>query len=249
MKQYRKPVVLSKIVLGLFGALILIVLAQIGWGVTEVQMFERVLAGAEVSEAEAVHSDNVVMMLGLAYTLTFLMLVVFYCMYIYRANKNARALGVPNMGYSPGWTVGYFFIPILNLFRPYQAVTEIVKASDPDVSPLSDQEWKRSGSAITGWWWGMWLSAGFASNISMRLYELEINRPEIDLDALIRAKQMTMGTDGLIIISAVLAMGVVFTIESRQSKKVTQFVEHHTGPMPKMPYLPGDQYQDPRWQG
>jgi hypothetical protein len=34
------------------------------------------------------------------------------------------------MTYSSGWAVGYFFVPLLNLFRPYQVMQEIWKASE-----------------------------------------------------------------------------------------------------------------------
>ena len=46
-------------------------------------------------------------------------------MWVHRAYRNLPALGARDMAYSPGWAVGWWFIPFLNLVRPYQVVREI----------------------------------------------------------------------------------------------------------------------------
>jgi hypothetical protein len=56
-------------------------------------------------------------------------LIVLFCIWIYRANSNARQLGATDMQFSPGWSVGWYFIPIANLWKPYQAMCEIWRAS------------------------------------------------------------------------------------------------------------------------
>jgi hypothetical protein len=93
--------------------------------------------------------------------------MVLYCVWIYRANKNARALGARGMTITPGWAVGFHFIPILNLFKPYQAAKEIYQASGPDVGP---EDWQ--ASPAPGWilgWWLTWLLANFMANIDFRM--------------------------------------------------------------------------------
>lgn len=72
--------------------------------------------------------------------LIFLTLIVLFSIRIYRANLNARALGAQGMRFSPGWTVGWFFVPVMNLFRPFQAVREVWKASDPNAPERWDQK-------------------------------------------------------------------------------------------------------------
>lgn len=76
------------------------------------------------------------------------------CMFMNRSNKNARALGATDMEFTPGWTVGVWFIPIINLFRPYYAMKEIQMAS---TNPTEDQ-WKNSEpSGLLSPWWASWL--------------------------------------------------------------------------------------------
>ena len=54
---------------------------------------------------------------------------IIYLMWLHRAYQNLPALGVTKLDATPGWAVGYYFIPILNLFRPYQTMVEILRES------------------------------------------------------------------------------------------------------------------------
>ena len=77
------------------------------------------------------------------------------CWFMVRTNKNCRALGAENMKFTPGWCCGYWFIPIISWFRPYQAMKEIYKAS---VSPEGDTWTSVKRLAQFPFWWLGWLS-------------------------------------------------------------------------------------------
>ena len=91
-------------------------------------------------------------------------LVVLFCVWIYRANYNARQLGATDMQFSPGWAVGWYFIPIANLWKPYQAMCEIWQAS---ADPAHWQQQPRG--AILPLWWTFFLLSNFVGNASFRL--------------------------------------------------------------------------------
>lgn len=114
--------------------------------------------------------------IGLAMIGIFLANVVLFCMWIFRANKNARSLGGKAwMKYSPGWSVGWFFIPIANLWKPFQAMREIFNASqDPNTPDSSD-------SKIVGFWWTCWLVANFVGQFySRKVFAAETVQEVID---------------------------------------------------------------------
>lgn len=75
-------------------------------------------------------------------------------MWIYRANYNARQLGAADMRFTPGWAVGWYFIPIGWFWMPYLAMREIWRASvnpaDLGAAPVSP---------LLRWWWGLWIVA------------------------------------------------------------------------------------------
>lgn len=85
--------------------------------------------------------------------------------WIHRANFNARQLGAEGMRFTPGWAVGSYFIPIVNLWKPYQAMKEIWKASS------SPSNWQGAPSgALLGIWWFLWLLSTFANYAVLRFF-------------------------------------------------------------------------------
>ena len=73
--------------------------------------------------------------------------------WFYRSNKNTHAFGAREVS-SPRMAVIWWFIPILNLWKPYQLAQQIWKASDPLMVLSNGTEWKKSSSSdiIKIWW-------------------------------------------------------------------------------------------------
>lgn len=137
--------------------------------------------------------------------------VILFCMTVNRFNKNARALGSKGMEYSPGWTVGWFFIPIANLFKPYQAIRETYQASDPRTG---DYDWRQSQiQAPLGWWWTAWIVSNIVDNIETRLAWRQITVP-VEVSLGVSALSLV-----LTIAAGVLAICVVRAILARQEEK------------------------------
>lgn len=84
--------------------------------------------------------------------------------WIHRANWNARALGAQGMTFTPGWSVGWYFVPIANLWKPYQAMQEIWKASK------NPSAWSaETVPQLVGLWWGLWILYSLAGNTAFRI--------------------------------------------------------------------------------
>jgi len=78
--------------------------------------------------------------------------VILVLSWIYRANHNARQLGAADMRFTPGWAVGWYFIPIAWFWKPYQAMTELWRAS------VNPSDWGAVPvSPLLRWWWGLWI--------------------------------------------------------------------------------------------
>ena len=149
--------------------------------------------------------------IGILYMPVYLACVVLFCVWVYRANKNARALGAQGMEFTPGWCVGWFFVPFANLVKPFQAVREIHQASDPEANASS---WRNSHvSASIGWWWALWIGTNFLANIQTRLNFSE------EPDLLIAGSWLGVVTGVLAVPSALLAMNVVRSIHRRLEQK------------------------------
>jgi hypothetical protein len=56
--------------------------------------------------------------------------VIVACVWQHRAASAARGLGLPAT-HSPAWGVGSWFVPVVNLWMPYQAIRDCLPAADP----------------------------------------------------------------------------------------------------------------------
>lgn len=198
-----------------------------GW--LEIQLLNEMGAGATVTDAEVDANDVRQGLVGLGQLIIFLTLVVMFSIWIHRANRNARALGAERMQFTPGWCVGWFFVPIMNLFRPYQAVKEIWKASDPDWQqgrePVFhvgldgvDAPWQRADTpSVLGVWWGLWIVSGALGQASFRL---SLRAEEVE--ELLTASWMTLASDILDLPLVLAVILVVRGINERQELRRTQ---------------------------
>ena len=92
---------------------------------------------------------------------------VLFLVWMHQASKNAHALRGQGLLISPGWAVGWWFIPIASMWKPYQALTEIWRASDPAV-PAGDESWRhRAVPGTFPLWWALYLLSGLVSLVGV----------------------------------------------------------------------------------
>ncbi len=81
--------------------------------------------------------------------------------WFYRANKNIHAFGAKDVS-SPIMAVVWWFIPILDLWKPHSVAQQIWKASNPQIILSNGIEWKNSPrSNIIILWWVLFLLSIF----------------------------------------------------------------------------------------
>ena len=103
--------------------------------------------------------------IGLVQSALFIVNGILILAWIWRANANARALGARRMVFTPGWAVGWFFVPFANLVMPYRALRETWRAS---ARPLDPEAVDVPGLWFPAWWF-FWLASNTAANVALRL--------------------------------------------------------------------------------
>lgn len=88
---------------------------------------------------------------------------VVFGMWIYRAAANVDAAMVPGFRYTPGWAVGWYFVPVANLYKPFDAMRQIWNASHGGGRDLD------RGEPLLVYWWGLWILTGIATQFAFRL--------------------------------------------------------------------------------
>ena len=166
------------------------------------------LLSRDFTDVEAEANDSRQMMIGGIYLLVFIVTGIVFLKWIHRANVNARGFGAQGMTHTPGWAVGWFFIPIFSLFRPYQAMKELWKVSqDPT-------DWQtREGGALLSGWWTLWIISNILGQVTMRM----------NADTIEKLKTLTTTSIVAEIVGVVLclvAMAMVKTISRWQEELV-----------------------------
>lgn len=107
--------------------------------------------------------------------------VILVSMWTYRAMKNLHIAGAVAASMSPGWAVGWYFIPIANLWKPFEGMLQIWRGSHH----LAGRPEKVA--AYVGWWWATWIVSNFLANISLRLTGFTDPLPTYDAGILVGA--------------------------------------------------------------
>lgn len=146
---------------------------------------------------------------GAAMLITFGLAGVFILLWKYNANKGARQLGALGMQFSPGRAVAHYFIPFSNLYRPYEAMSEIYRASqDPE-------RWAESAHPkIVGLWWTL----SFASGLLSRATEYAWKHYESS-NSYTWALTATFATDAVLIGMSLAMMAIVRNVFNMQVTK------------------------------
>lgn len=164
---FRDPTALTKSLKVLLYVSIAVDVISLLSGGFEFQLLRDIRDGRIASasiDAAADANDTRQQVIGIVMFLLYLVTGICFLVWIHRANSNARALGAQDMKFTPGWAVGWYFIPVANLWKPYQAMKEIWQAS---ANPAGWQSETRG--AILPIWWFLFLATNVLSNVSLRL--------------------------------------------------------------------------------
>jgi hypothetical protein len=112
-----------------------------------------------LSDLEA--ADSLTSDLNWVYLGALLVAGIAFIIWLYRVRWNAEILCDAEHRRSRGWMTGSWFCPFVNLWFPFQVVSDIWKASKPDTPRQLDRLGLDlvSGSGLLAMWWGCWLSS------------------------------------------------------------------------------------------
>lgn len=100
---------------------------------------------------------------AIAQFLVFLVAGVMILRWIHRIVANAHAIA-DGLTISPGWAVGWYFVPVANLWKPFAAIREAWAVA------VAPERWADiPAPALLRWWWGLWIATNIIDNLSFRL--------------------------------------------------------------------------------
>jgi hypothetical protein len=131
---------------------------------------------------------------------------IVFLMWFYRVYRNLRAFGVRTR-HGPGWAPGGFFVPIVNLYLPYQIAKELSAFSSiPGKRPRFEQ-------AIP-LWWVFYLAANILSFQGWHSSE--------DTSSLLSSSYRTVFANTLNVVAALAAILMVREVTRCQQERAEQ---------------------------
>jgi hypothetical protein len=146
------------VLLGLTIALDLVSLIVLG---AQRSLLDRGLGG--ISLAEWHTSVSRVNRLGVIEQLLYLATIVAFLMWVHRAYLNLARAGAPGLRFTPGWAVGYWFVPVLNIVRSKQILDDLWRAT-----ALRDGADGKDRRPLTSFWLCALVVAGLARIVARR---------------------------------------------------------------------------------
>lgn len=128
-----------------------------------------------------------------------------YLSWLYAAAQNAQLLGARAPRTKPWDAVFCWFVPLLNLIRPYDVVRAIYSRSEPRTARI-EGDWVAQFGFVFPLWWGCWIASFFVDGISKAS----------------DAPTTVLVFGGLAValkfVSALCAMAIVWSIQVRQEQ-------------------------------
>jgi hypothetical protein len=199
----------AEVVKALLLVTIAVGLAAILSGASQFSLIARMAAGEAVSELEITANDTRHRMVALFQFIAFLATIIAWLTWQHRAyGLLSLARSIPTT-FTPGWAIGWWFVPIANVFQPYQVMKEMwLRSATTGGSGTIDG---LEAPSVVKWWWGSWLLAGFVANVSLRMV-VTANT----IDQLLWSTVLGMCDDLLTILTACLALVIIGRITTLQ---------------------------------
>ena len=175
--------------------------------IRRIDLLHEIQRGAFVTKTQADASDQLVAQGAALWSMTFLACAFVWLVWQHHAQVNARALTNGGTSITPGWAVGWWFIPFANLVKPYQAMHELRQAS------AGGPAWYERGvvPAIVIWWF-TWIGFNVIGVFALG--------DRTTVDSLITADRFHLVSVLIGIVSACLAIWIVRSVLTRQERAI-----------------------------
>ena len=133
----------------------------------QLELLNRILTDNYTTE-ELTANDNREGILALVYMLAHILSAVMFIKWFRRAYYNLHQK-TNHLSYSEGWAAGAWFVPILNLYRPYQIMKELYNETRNLLLKNDINVSKSFSTNLLGLWWALWIIASFIGQAIFRL--------------------------------------------------------------------------------
>ena len=201
---YQRLVPRGNVACVMLAFLVLVSIAAIVSDIFEIRLANDLMSGDEFDPSRADASDTRQAIVALVRTGAWLACAVTFIAWMNTAYRNVPAIWRHRPHHSQGWAIGAWFVPFLNLWRPYAMMREIWRSGDPDADPSDAHEETRPVSALLPAWWWLFIISGIVTRIAA-----SNTRAGDGLDAIADGDRIHIFGLVIAIIAAILAIVVI----------------------------------------
>ena len=123
--------------------------------------------GGEISLDTITANETSEIVVGLLSAITYIISAVTFIQWFRRAYYNLH-LKVNFLNYTEGWAAGCWFVPFINLYRPYQIMKELYEETDELLSKKGISVNQTFSTTLLVWWWAFWIINNFVAQFVFR---------------------------------------------------------------------------------
>lgn len=171
------------------------------------------------------HGDNLIMTTVGLTAVAQLISAIMFLMWMHRVYRNLPALGATRLSMSPGWAVGYWFIPFVNLFKPYRAMHETWQHSDPKAGFSR----MASPATLVGVWWAGFIIVEIIDRVGSKMIQMASREDAHSLHAVNKQLDSIMAGDSVLFIAALgtvvlgfITIAMITAIDRNQAERSSQ---------------------------
>lgn len=170
-----------------------------------------------VSPEEATASDSRQLMIVIIFSIAYLISGIYFIRWFRRAYYNQQ-VKFTSMKYTNGWAAGSWFIPIFNLFRPYQMIQEMFNNAYNALEYDSSDRKVIFNNRLLGFWWFMWVAFSILSRVQTRASKIAE-----DIGALTKLNYFSIGLNLWIIPMAFLVVKVIRNYNEMEEQMIVDY--------------------------
>jgi hypothetical protein len=130
-------------------------------------LLQQVLNGENFSIEAATANDTRQQFIAILYLIAYVISGITFIQWFRRAYNNLHQK-VSYLSHTEGWAAGSWFVPIVNLYRPYQIMKELYQETKEYLIKNGNEVGEVVPTGPMGLWWGLWIINGILGQFIFR---------------------------------------------------------------------------------
>lgn len=212
----------AQLLIAMVGVVYIMMLISSYW---QYGLLQDMKSGTVYSQEVLETNDLREQFLAIVFLMLYITSAVTFIMWFRRAYFNLHQK-INHLTHTEGWAAGSWFVPFINLYRPYQIMAELYNETAELLAKRGLKRKVKLDTTFVGIWWFLWLVSNLLANIDFKM-----SNSATDIDKFLNLTALDMGMDVLGIILALITIKVIKTYAHAESFLIQLKDEEETSPV------------------